>query len=829
VNGRFERYSVKDGLPSDWITEILEDDNGILWIATNNGLSKFNPGTATFRNYTIEDGLLSNQIGPGCRSKTGELIFSSDDGFIIFHPDSIKDNLDIPPVYITDFYLFNKPVPIGYDSLSGRSILSKSLIECEELELNYDDKVFSFEFAALDYHAPMKNKYAYRMEGFDKDWTYVDADYKLITYTNLDPGKYTFRVKGSNNDGYWNEAGASLKIIIHPPWWQTSWAYLFYLLMIGSTVYFTWKAQLKRIRTKNEFKMTKFEARKMHEVDEMKSRFFTNISHEFRTPLTLILGPATDILDSTNELKTRKNISLIRKNANRLLGLVNQLLDISKLESGNMKLQTAPQNIVTLLKAFTLSFTSYAERKRITLKFNSSENEIMVYLDKDKIEKIMTNLLSNAFKFTPEGGRIEISMRVRQSYDGQSNLNMPEATAPVSLAPPDRSSSVIRRTPSNDWFHEGVEVRISDSGIGIPPDKLPHIFDRFYQVDGSHTREQEGTGIGLALTKELVELHKGKIEVESVEGKGTTFVITLPLGKDHLKLEEIGQAEDGKEKDLIQHVYDDDLEKRGEPEVDLEIAEKESFPSLLIIEDNFDLRKYIKDQLQEGYRILEAGDGEDGWAQSLEHLPDLIISDVMMPKMDGFQLCQKLKMDERTSHIPVILLTAKAAKEDKLAGYETGADEYIMKPFEPVELRARIKNLLEQRNRLHEHFSRQGIFDLHQAKITPVDKIFLQKIYHEITLHISDPSFGVETLAENIAISRSVLHRKLVSLTGEPPVEFIRRIRLNRAVELMEKKFGNLSEIALEVGFTNPAYFSDCFRRQFGVSPSQYRRENTIH
>ena len=378
-SGQFRHFDMEDGLANNDVNQILEDNSGSLWISTSNGLSKFNPETETFRNYDVEDGLQSIGLGAGCKSKTGELIFSSN-GFIIFHPDSIKDNAHIPPVFITDFYLFNKPVPIGYDSLNDRTILSKSILECEEIELNYDDKVFSFEFAALDFHAPNKNKYAYIMEGFDKDWTYVDASYRLITYTNLDPGDYVFRVKGSNNDGLWNEAATSLKIIILPPWYQTTWAYLIYFLFIGSIIYFAWKEKLRRIRIRNEFEMSKFEAQKLHEVDELKSRFFTNISHEFRTPLTLILGPVKQIIERIKDEKTKSELSLVHKNANKLLVLVNQLLDISKLESGNMKLQTVPQNIVPLVKALTSSFASFAERKQITLKFNSTENEIIVYV-----------------------------------------------------------------------------------------------------------------------------------------------------------------------------------------------------------------------------------------------------------------------------------------------------------------------------------------------------------------------------------------------------------------------------------------------------------------
>lgn len=540
---------------------------------------------------------------------------------------------------------------------------------------------------------------------------------------------------------------------------------------------------------------------KLSEVIQLQNHFFANISHEFRTPLTLILGPVKQIIQTTDVETIRNDLRVVHENANRLLGLVNQLLDLSKLESGNMKLQTIRQSIVPLLKALVLPFTSYAERKNITLKFNSRENDILAYIDKDKIEKVITNILSNAFKFTPEGGRIEVEATKEEEY---------------------------------------VNVRISDTGIGIPADKIPRIFDRFYQVNASHTREQEGTGIGLSLTKELVELHKGKIGVESTEGKGTTFVIRIPLGKKHLKPEEICGPEKEKEKthfaggqvsfvpeEMINHeeTKTENPEIGAVTEADLS-ADKAERPLLLIVEDNADVRNYLTRNVKMDYRILEAIDGEDGWAKSVEHMPDVIVSDVMMPRMDGFTLCDKLKTDERTSHIPVILLTAKASGEDKIGGLTAGADDYIMKPFEPEEVKARIRNLIEQRKRVHEYFRRHGLFEIEEEKITPVDQKFLRNTVSIITKHMSDAAFGVESLAAEMSVSRSVLLKKIEALVGEPPTELIKTTRLNKAAKLIEGKFGNISEIALEVGFNNPSYFAECFKRQFGCSPSQYHRSS---
>ena len=818
-------FTEKDGLPGNNVRGILEDNHGYLWITTTKGISKFNPETNQFKNYDVSYGLELTAdafFGKGCKTSNGEMYFGGAKGFTRFHPDSVKDNSFIPPIVVTSFKKFDKPYPFPDPSQQGQD-------ETSEIHLPYDENFLSFEFAALSYISPERNQYAYKMEGLDKDWVYCSTR-RFASYTNLNPGEYVFRVKGSNNDGVWNEAGTSISIIISPPWWKTTRAYILYSTLILSIIYFTWKMQVKRIRMSHEYEMSRFEAEKLHEVDEIKSRFFTNISHEFRTPLTLILGPVKQIIDSLKDEKTHLDsrkvideLKVVHKNANRLHGLVNQLLDISKLESGNMKLQTTSQNIIPFFKAIVLSFTSYAERKRITLKFNSIEDEIIAYIDKDKIEKIITNVLSNAFKFTPESGRIEAT--VTRSFSSPAGHSHSVPLKAGSESP--NQIKKLKQVQLNNY----VEISIRDSGVGIPKEKIPKIFDRFYQVDGSHTREQEGTGIGLSLTKELVELHRGRIEVESEEGKGTTIKIIIPLGKEHLKPEEICEEEIERskeyEKEIIEPSIEEFVDGKERNKIEVDLSEKLELPLLLIVEDNPDVRNYIKSNLNKGYMILEAVDGEDGWNKSVEQIPDLILSDVMMPKMDGFKLCDKLKTDQRTSHIPIILLTAKAASADKIEGFETGADDYIMKPFEPDELRARIKNLIEQRKRIHEHFKKHGLFELEEKNITPVDQKFLQKAFDTITHNISETSFNVESFAENLAVSRYVLYKKIISLTGEAPVELIRRIRLKKAAELIQKKFGNLSEVALEVGFNNPAYFSDCFKKQFGISPSQYQQQIT--
>lgn len=829
-SGQYKNYTMKDGLPGNYILGILEDDKGNLWITNNPGLSKFNPFTETIRNYDAEDGLQSNEFEeyPACyKSRTGELIFGGINGFNIFYPDSIRDNNHIPPIFITDFYLNNKSVPIGYDSLSNRTILSKSLEELEDIELYHDDKVITFDFVALDYQSPEKNKYAYILEGFDKSWIYPDDTRRSVTYTNLDPGEYFFRVKGSNNDGVWNENGTSVRILIRSPWWRTKFAYLFYSLLILSILYLTWKMQVRRIKVKHEYEMTRFEAHKLHEIDEIKNNFFANISHEFRTPLTLILGPAKQLLEGSKDERTKSAADLIHRSAKKLNRLVDKLLDISKIESGEMKLKACTENLVSLVRDITLPFSPLADRKKINFRLNCDESEIIAYIDKNKFEKILNNVLSNAFKFTPEGGTVDVTIRPtpRPSHGGDNTPSKERSLSPLERG----TKGVCHDSSSTNGF---VEISIRDTGIGIPQDQLDKIFNRFYQVDGSHTRDQEGTGIGLSLTKELIELHKGKIEVESEESKGSVFNLIFPLGKAHLTPDEICEQEQDKGKEEAR--TNAELEKfivlknenKNEKLIEISSSEK---PTLLIADDNSDVRKYIRTILERHYQILEAKDGEEGLNKAFESAsggPDLIITDIMMPKLDGFQLCIKLKTDSRTSHIPIIMLTAKATMHDKINGLETGADDYIMKPFEADELKARIKNLLEQRKRLHEHFRKQGLIDIEDKNITSVDKQFLQKAVSIIKEHISDTLFGVEILAEDMAVSRSLLLKKTEALIGESPNELIRRIRLEKAANLLNHNSGNISEIALEVGFSNPSYFAEAFKKQFGVSPSQYHSKS---
>ena len=542
----------------------------------------------------------------------------------------------------------------------------------------------------------------------------------------------------------------------------------------------------------------------LREAQSTRDRFFANISHEFRTPLTLILGPVNSMLARRKEKIKHHELSMIQRNAQRLQRLINQLLDLSKLEAGGMRLQARPENIVALLNRIAQSFESQAKLKGIAWHFHSEPDEITAYVDKEKIENIFFNLFSNAVKFTPKGGSVNVECRILNAELG--------------------SDSGVPKSKIGNQKSE-IMVTVSDTGIGIPPDRLDKIFDRFYQVDDSYTRENEGSGIGLALTRELVVLHHGKIEARSEWHKGTTFTIYLPLGREHLKPEEIISelAAETSEIDATATVAEIFVTDEATP-ASKESSRRKALPIVLVVEDNRDMRDYMLTCFASDYRVIEAVDGEDGFMKAVAKIPDLIISDVMMPRMDGFELCARLKTDERTSHIPVILLTARAAAEDKIGGLETGADDYIIKPFDIKELCVRAKNLITQRRKLRERFSREVVFRPQDIAITPPDEKFMQRAMEIIQNHIADADFNVEYFCKMVGMSRMQLHRKLRALTDKSSGEFVRALRLKRAAELLSQHFGNITQVAYEVGFNNPSYFAECFRRQFGELPSEYAR-----
>ena len=556
----------------------------------------------------------------------------------------------------------------------------------------------------------------------------------------------------------------------------------------------------------HDLELKNMESKKLKELDHLKSRFFANISHEFRTPLTLILGPLEKLQSRTKDDEDKKELGIAKKYAGKLQILINNLLAISKLESSKMQLHASETDIVKLVNNYIQGFESLAKQKNIALSFKSENKKIKAFIDQEKFEQVLNNLLSNAFKFTGEGGKIELEV--------------------TSLSPPSRGDKLVPpKSPLKGG--RGVNISISDTGCGIPPDHLPNIFDRFYQVPQDNNSYYEGTGIGLALTKELVELHHGKIEVESQPGEGSKFTIKLPLGKDHLKPEEIDKPEK-----ITPIAFSPLMHELHEEEVaaTADITEpNNNQPILLIVEDNTDMRAYIREYFEEEYQIVEAVDGLDGYKKSTKHVPDIIISDVMMPKMDGKEFCKKIKTDEITSHIPLILLTARASSEYKIEGLETGADDYISKPFNPKELQVRVKNLIEQRIKLREKFvadfwkgAQSPNLNLPATDLNQMDRKFLQKALSVVSRNLSDPEFDVKRFSSEMAVSRQQMHRKFRAMVDQSATEFIRVIRLKRAAELLAQKSGTVSEIAYDVGFSSLSYFTRSFHHQFGMTPSEY-------
>jgi signal transduction histidine kinase/ligand-binding sensor domain-containing protein/DNA-binding response OmpR family regulator len=774
-NGTFSRFTKSDGLISNLVRSVLADGQGNLWLATDKGLSKFNPESETFRNFTGHDGLHDNEFWwASFINKKGEMFFGGKDGLTYFHPDSIKDNTFISPVYLTDFQIFNKSIKIAKDSP-----LKYDISSVKEIVLTHDQSVFSFEFAALEYRYPQKIKYAYKMENVDPDWVITDASRRFVTYTHLDPGVYDFRVKAASKDGVWNPKAAAVKITILPPWWDNWWAYSLYIVSIMALFYYIRRYELNRLNLKHE-------AAKWQELDSLKSKFFANISHEFRTPLTLILGPIQKVNERIRDPEDKKQFNLIQRNALRLQRLINQLLDLSRLEAGKLTLNAQKTDIIKFTRNITAAFESHAEQRNIQLHFKTDLKAQDIFLDVDKYEKIISNLLSNAFKFSEDGTTIEIC--IDKSDDCESN------------------------------YTEGCcIIKISDQGMGIAPENISRVFDRFYQIDSDTGRGYEGSGIGLALVKELVELHHGKISLESRLAKGSVLSVHLPLGRKHLADDEFVEIPAA---DIQIKNYALPSETLHEQLTDMD-SETE-LPLLLVVEDNRDVQSYLAGVLEKEYNLVFAINGNEGIEQAIQHIPDLIVSDVMMPGMDGFEMCSTIKNDMRTSHIPVILLTARAGQENKLEGLGTGADDYLTKPFDARELKIRIHNLIEQRRKLQEKINRLKTLSLGNLDIGNNDRSFLNKAIEITKKNMTDSSFNTDLFAADMALSRSQLFRKLKSLTGKSISEFIRFVRLQYAADLLKRKQGNVSEVAFEAGFNHLGNFSEHFKNQFGITPSEY-------
>jgi signal transduction histidine kinase/DNA-binding response OmpR family regulator len=677
--------------------------------------------------------------------------------------------------------------------VNGRVILKRSLLLTKEITLTHGDKNFSVEFAALHYSNPKGNKYKYKLENYDNSWISTDAYTRRASYSDLPANTYYLKVLASNSDGLWSNEPAVLKIIVLPPWWLTWWAYFLYFIFISLIFFFSYKYIVSKIQFRNQLLIERLKVEKEKELAQMKMQFFTNVSHEFRTPLSLITDPLERLIsEKIPQPKAQTYYTLMYKNAQRLLSLINQLLDFRKVESGNLQLKLSVHDIVPFIKNIADAFEFHASQRNIQFSFNTTLESLPLVFDPEKLDKIIYNLLSNAFKYTSDGGKIELDL-----YQTQSE-------------------------PDENGFVDFVVIKVSDNGIGISPSYLDKIFDVFYQVDDDGNKPQ-GTGIGLALTKELVKLHKGKIAVKSEVGKGSLFVVFFPIIpniEDNLS----PSSHENEEKNYTsQHpnpnlLLEDTIQTHS---TSIDTGENLQ-PLILIVDDNNDVRVYLRSNLEDTYQIMEAKNGAEGVARAIELVPDLIISDIMMPGIDGIELCRKLKTDEHTSHIPIILLTARQSDEYKIEGYETGADAYITKPFNTAILQSRIKNLLDSRQRLRELFSKGSSFEVKKIAINVTDEAFINKVLKLIEENMSETNFDTDALASKLRMSRSQLYRKIKALTNQTVHDFITTFRMNKAAELLLNGELSISEVAYKVGYSLHTNFTRSFIKQFGETPSKY-------
>lgn len=783
----FQRFSKNDGFASNVFKQMVEDVKGDLWIVTETGVSCFNPRTLKVDNFDEGDGVFANSVI--CKVNEHQLLLGGNKGLVSFDPLALNFNKVAPPVYFSDFQIFNKSIAPG-----NKSPLKETIQNAKEITLTYDQSVFSIDFVALNYTHTEKNSYAYKLENFDKKWNYV-GEQRKATYTNLSPGRYVFRVKASNNDGVWNDRGKALVIIITPPWYLTWWAYLVYASLFSAAIYGYIYYNNSRAKLKYEVQLAHIETEKEKELHEKKLSFFTNISHEFRTPLTLIINPLREILYKGGNDIDQQNLNTINRNAKRLLSLVDQLLLFRKADSDADKLKLARFNFGDLSKEVFLCFTHQAQSKMLKFEYSCIEGNLELIADREKIEIVLFNLLSNAIKFTEPGG--EVVMRVNSSKDD-------------------------------------VFVEVSDTGCGITQATGDKLYHKYYQEYQHNTLTKGGLGIGLFLVKNYIEQHNGQVSYESEPGKGTVFHLELPKGDAHPA--SITMLPDQPKRSVFfdeligeDAVKEQLIQQSGEKALSSEITSDTK--SMLIIEDNKEISEYIKQVFVADYLVYEADNGESGLKMIVELMPDIIISDVMMPGISGIELCTRVKGNPELNHIPVILLTAITSPEIKLKGVEGGADDYISKPFEKEMLIARVKGLLKTRNNLQRYFFNEITLKPNNLKISQEYKDFLQKCLEIVERHLTDPDFNIKTLTNEIGMSHSNVYRKIKSISGQSVNSFIRFIRLRKAAEIFLSTDSTVAETVYKVGFQDPKHFREQFAKLFGLNPSDYIKKfrNSFH
>lgn len=764
----FTSYNLADGLPNDVVYQIVEDKDGLFWLTTNNGLVCFEPTTGAMKVYTTSNGLLGDQFNyrSSFETEDGTIYLGSIDGFVAFNPKNFSENKSLPSIVITDFLLFGKEVSVGEPG----SPLEKSITFSDELVLQSNQNSFSFRLAALDFQAPRMSKIMYKLDGFDADWLAV-GESPIVTYSNLRYGNYTFQVRVSNSDGVWNEEGISLKVHILPPFYLSVWAYLVYALLIAGCSLYAVMYFKRRSSRKHRRQMEKFEQEKEREVYNAKIDFFTNVAHEIRTPLTLIKGPLENIiLKKQVDAETREDLNVMKQNTERLLNLTNQLLDFRKTESQGFRLNFAKCNITEVLKETHIRFTSLAKQKGLDFTLQVPEKDFYAHVNQEAFTKIISNLLNNGVKYAESYVRI--------------SLEVPET---------DEDNS-FRICTMND-------------GVIIPTKMKEEIFKPFVRFNEQENgKVTTGTGIGLALSRSLAELHQGTLTMEKGE-VNNTFCLTLPIVQDTTI--------------TLTPEVEVEADKMNEAPVE-QVEQKDNRPTVLVAEDNPDMLAFVVRQLSKAYTVLTATNGAEALRVLDSKYVNLVISDVVMPVMDGFELCKTIKSNLNYSHIPIILLTAKTNIQSKIEGMELGADAYIEKPFSVEYLQACASNLIQNREKLRQAFAESPFIAANTMALTKADEEFIKKLNEVIQINYSNPEFSMDDMADNLNMSRSNFYRKIKGVLDLSPNEFLRLERLKKAAQLLKEGENRVNEICYMVGFNSPSYFAKCFQKQFGVLPKDF-------
>ena len=777
----FRSYGWEDGFNNDVIVSVVEDDNGNLWLATEKGLSRFDNVTGQVRNYDKYDGFPNVELeeNTSLRTMDGELWLGCKEGILSFFPDKLETQSFDYNTFIVGCQISNKDIR----SYTEHPITDKSVTYTDQITLNYNQSMFTLEFAALNYNNQNRVSYKYILEGYEKEWHYNGKN-RIASYTNVPPGKYVFKVQTLDEANPELESFRELSVIILPPWWASWWAYLIYMVVAVALLVIAIKLSLFMIKVKNDVYIEQ-------KLSELKIKFFTNVSHELRTPLTLIQGPIQELKEKENlSPKGVQYVELMEKNTKQMLQLVNQILDFRKIQNGKMRLHISQFNLNGMVGSFEKEFRVMAEENEVSYTFQLPGEEIPVWADKEKLAIVIRNIISNAFKFTPAGGSIYVTIGM-----------------------------------SEDKKH--CYIRVEDSGVGIPQNKLSEIFERFSQAGNARSAYYQGTGIGLALSKEIITLHHGEIFAESPEGKGAVFVIELQLGKEHYKPAEVDFYMGG---ETARAVGEDQAMEAEVEEMEKEQAIDSSLPAVLIVEDNKDLCNMLRLQLEDKFNIYVANDGVEGLKKVHLYHPDIVVTDQMMPNMDGMEMLQRIRKDFQISHIPVIILTAKGNDKAKTKAISMGANAYIIKPFSKDYLIARIEQLLSERKLFRErvwqqpeeHLQEQ---DSYEQFLVKKDVQFIEKIHQVIEENLDNSDFNIDTIASTIGLSRSAFFKKLKSLTGFAPVDLVKEIRLNKSIELIKNSDMSISEIAFAVGFKDSGYFSKCFRKKYDQTPREYMNE----